>query len=122
MKRKRCPVCGEKVTETGRTTKEGRLILSCGDAVWYRTDKLGRRYWSTHFAGVDIGKSSWGIYIWRELGRIEYLHPSGIWYWSMSSQRGLFDGYFKNLDQALELLKSKRLSYRLNGDINVSVS
>jgi hypothetical protein len=44
MRKKLCPVCGEKVTQTGETDDD-RLILSCGDAVWYRKDRLGRTYW-----------------------------------------------------------------------------
>jgi len=44
MRKKLCPVCGEKAVQTGNA-KCGRLILSCGDAVWHRTDRAGRVYW-----------------------------------------------------------------------------
>lgn len=44
MKLKRCPVCGQHVRKIDSTT-DGRFVLSCGDAVWYTADRLGRIYW-----------------------------------------------------------------------------
>ena len=47
IKNKVCPVCGQKAHRIDSTT-DGRLRLSCGDAVWYTADLLGRIYWRIH--------------------------------------------------------------------------
>lgn len=41
-RRELCPVCGERVTDTGRRTTNGRTIFSCGDAA-FRSKAEARR-------------------------------------------------------------------------------
>jgi hypothetical protein len=43
--KKLCPVCGEKAVKTGDAATYGRIVLSCGDACYVRTDSKGREYW-----------------------------------------------------------------------------
>lgn len=53
-RKKLCPVCGERIIDSGRQDICGRHIGSCGDAFWVTTDKLGRQTWH---AKKPLGKT-----------------------------------------------------------------
>lgn len=65
--RKRCPICGEKITTIGTTT-DGRTIGTCQDAFYITKDKLGRTTWHARKPLGHKHPNLWALKQYQDVG------------------------------------------------------
>lgn len=66
-RKKLCPVCGEKISQRD-TTRDGRIIGSCGDAFYATTDIKGRTTWHNRRPSNYVRNDLWAVLEYQDTG------------------------------------------------------